>query len=174
VVETLREPFFFSRQAEEAPDEASFYDNPVFDANDGRFYGKWNRNRIISAQSIDGVPKLTDVQREAMEVFDATLRRPDLMFTMFLEPGDMQILSNFTTLHSRTTFVDHQDEAQRRLLYRLWITPPDAPELPSSWKPLFRSVRAHTVRGGIIGNRYDDRCRAFDARQATEHQMALD
>jgi hypothetical protein len=174
VVETLREPFFFSRQAEEAPDEAPFYDNPVFDTNDGRFYGKWNRNRIMSAQSIDGVPKLTDGQREAMEVIDATLRRPDLMFTMFLDPGDMQILSNFTTLHSRTTFVDQEDEAQRRLLYRLWITPPDAPELPPSWKPLFRSVRARTVRGGIIGHNHDDRCRAFDARQAAEHHMLLD
>ncbi len=35
------------RQAEEAPDEAPFYDNPVFDAHDGRFFGKWNRNRIL-------------------------------------------------------------------------------------------------------------------------------
>lgn len=174
IAEVLYEPFSFSRQAEEAPDEAPFYTNPVFDALDGRFFGKWNRNRILGAQNISGVPPLTKRQRDAMEAMDATLRRSDLMHTMFLQPGDMQILSNFTMLHSRTTFVDHDDLAQKRLLFRLWITPPDAPELPQSWMPLFRSVRARTVRGGIIGHHYDDRCRAFDARQAADHNMLLE
>ena len=174
IAEILYEPFFFSRQAEEAPDEAPFYANPIFDTLDGRFFGKWNRNRINSAQNIDGVPPLTTRQREAMDVMDSVLRRQDLMFTMFLQPGDMQILSNFTTLHSRTDFVDHELNEHQRLLFRLWITPPDAPQLPNSWKPLFRSVRARTVRGGILGHSYDDTCRAFDARQAADHGMLLD
>lgn len=166
--EVLYEPFFFSRQAEEAPDEPPFYTNPVFDSLDGRFFGKWNRNRINSAQNIEGIPPLTARQREAMDVMDEMLRRPDVMFTTYLEPGDMQILSNFTTLHSRTDFVDHESTEHKRLLFRLWLTPPDAPELPESWRPLFRSVSAHTVRGGILGHNYDETCRAFDARQAAD------
>ena len=174
VAELLYEPFFFSRQAEEAPDEAPFYANPVFDTLDGRFFGKWNRNRINSAQNIDGVPPLTTRQREAMDAMDEILRRRDVMFTTFLQPGDMQILSNFTTLHSRTDFVDHESTELKRLLFRLWLTPPDAPQLPDSWKPLFRSVRARTVRGGILGHHYDDTCRAFDAQQAADHGLLLD
>ncbi len=174
IAEVLYEPFFFSRQAEEAPDEAPFYANPVFDTLDGRFFGKWNRNRINSAQKIDGVPALAPHQRDAMDVMDDMLRRPDVMFTMFLQPGDMQILSNFTTLHSRTNFLDHESTEQKRLLFRLWLTPPDAPQLPASWKPLFRSVRARTVRGGILGHSYNERCRAFDARQAADHGMLLE
>lgn len=174
VAELLYESFFFSRQAEEAPDEAPFYENPVFDTLDGRFFGKWNRNRINSAQNIDGVPPLTTRQREAMNAMDEMLRRRDVMFTTFLQPGDMQILSNFTTMHSRTDFVDHESTELKRLLFRLWLTPPDAPQLPDSWKPLFRSVRARTVRGGILGHHYNDTCRAFDARQAADHGLLLD
>ena len=101
IAEILDQPFYFSRQAEEAPDEAAFYPNPVFDMQDGVFCSKWNRNRINSAQKIAGVPQLTPRQREAMDVMDDTLRRPDLMYEMFLQPGDMQILSNHTMLHSR-------------------------------------------------------------------------
>ena len=174
LAEVLYEPFFFSRQAEEAPDEAPFYANPVFDTLDGRFFGKWNRNRINSAQKIEGVTPLTTRQREAMDVMDDVLRRPDVMYPMFLQPGDMQILSNFTTLHSRTDFVDHESNERKRLLFRLWLTPPDAPQLPGSWEPLFRSVRASTVRGGILGHHYDENCRAFDAQQAADHGMLLD
>jgi hypothetical protein len=174
VAETLYEPFCFSRQAEEAPDEAAFYTNPVFDVVGESFFGKWNRNRIISAQNIAGVPPLNDQQLEAMAVMDETLRRPDVMHSFVLEPGDAQILSSFTTLHSRTTFVDHETADRKRLLFRLWLTPPDAPQLPDSWKPLFRSVEERTVRGGIVGHHYDDACRSFDARQAAEHSMFLD
>jgi hypothetical protein len=174
LAEVLYEPFFFSRQAEEAPDEEPFYANPVFDVHGGAFFGKWNRNRINTAQKLEGVPKLSALQREAMDVMDETLRRPDVMYTMFLEPGDVQILSNFTTLHSRTEFIDHEAPEEKRVLFRLWLTPPDAPSLPPSWKPLFRSVRERTVRGGIIGQNYNDACRAFDACQAAEHSMFVE
>jgi hypothetical protein len=173
ISEILDRPFYFSRQAEEAPDEAAFYPNPVFDALDGVFCSKWNRNRINSAQNMEGVPRLSAKQREAMDVMDETLRRPDLMYTMFLQPGDMQILSNHTMLHSRTEFEDYEAEEDKRVLYRLWLVPADAPRLPESWRPFFRNVEARTVRGGIRGHAYDDRCRAFDARQAADHGMRV-
>jgi hypothetical protein len=173
IAEILDRPFYFSRQAEEAPDEAAFYPNPVFDALDGVFCSKWNRNRINSAQNMEGVPRLSAKQREAMDVMDETLRRPDLMYTMFLQPGDMQILSNHTMLHSRTEFEDYEAEEDKRVLYRLWLVPADAPRLPESWRPFFRNVEARTVRGGIRGHAYDDRCGAFDARQAADHGMRV-
>ena len=173
IAEILDQPFYFSRQAEEAPDETAFYPNPVFAAQDGVFCSKWNRNRINSAQKIDGVPQLTDKQREAMDAMDDMLRRPDLMYTMYLQPGDMQILSNHTMLHSRTEFEDYEIADQKRVLFRLWLTPADAPRLPESWRPFFRSVEARTVRAGIRGHAYDENCRAFEARQAADHGMQV-
>jgi hypothetical protein len=129
-------------------------------------YSKWNRNRVRSAQHLEGVPRLTAAQRAATDALDACLRRSDLMFTMVLEPGDVQLLDNHTMLHSRTAFVDADEPTRRRLLYRLWLAPPDGARLPESWRPFFRSIEPGTVRGGIRGHHHDARCHAFESRQA--------
>lgn len=173
VAEILYQPFHFSRQQEEAPDEAAYYPNPVFDMRDGVFCSKWNRNRINTAQKIAGVPQLSARQREAMDVLDGVLRRPDVMYSMWLQPGDMQILSNHTMLHSRTEFEDFAEPEKKRVLFRLWLAPPDGPDLPESWRPFFRSVAAGTVRGGILGHNHDATRRAFEARQAADLGMRL-
>ena len=76
-------------------------------------------------------------------------------------------------LHSRTEFEDYETPEQKRVLFRLWLTPADAPRLPESWRPFFRSVEARTVRAGIRGHAYDESCRAFEARQAADHGMQV-
>jgi hypothetical protein len=173
LLDVLHRPFHFSRQSEQAPDEAPFYPNPVYDEADGLLYGKWNRNRIQSAQRLDGVPPLTAAQREAMDALDQILRRSALMHTMQLEPGDMQILDNHVTLHSRTEFTDHAEPERKRLLFRLWLAPPDGRRLPESWRPAYRSVAPASVRGGIIGQSHDAACRAFEVRQAAALGMTV-
>jgi hypothetical protein len=104
-------------------------------------------------------------------MLDGVLRRPDLMYSMDLQPDDMQILNNHVMLHSRTHFEDHQDPARKRLLFRLWIAPPDSVRLPESWRPAYRSTEPETVRGGIIGQAYDAARQQFDRRQADELGM---
>jgi hypothetical protein len=169
----LHAPLYFSRQQEQAPDEPLFYANPVWDEASGILCSKWNRNRVISAQALEGVPALVPMQQEAMDSLDAILRRPDLMYRMYLRPGDMQMLNNHVTLHSRTEFVDHDDLAAKRCLFRLWLAPPDWPALPESWRPAYGSVEAGTVRGGIIGQAYDDTRREYERRQADELGMRM-
>jgi alpha-ketoglutarate-dependent taurine dioxygenase len=173
LTEVLHQPFYFSRQAEEAADEAPFYPNPVFDERDGLLFSKWNRNRLRSAQAIEGVPALTALQEEALHLLDEVLRRPSVMHSMYLRPGDMQILNNHVTLHSRTEFEDHEDPALKRCLFRLWLAPPGGVALPESWRPTYRAVEAGTVRGGIAGQSYDDARRAFEVRQAGDLGMIL-
>ena len=167
----LREPLYFSRQQEQAPHEAPFYANPVWDEAAGVLCSKWNRNRVISAQAIDGVPQLTFAQTEAMSLLDEILRRPDLMYATWLRPGDMQMLNNHVTLHSRTAFEDHDDPALKRCLFRLWLAPPDWPILPESWRPAYGAIEPRTVRGGIIGQSHDPVRQAFEQRQAAELGM---
>jgi hypothetical protein len=162
----LQEPIHFSRQGEQAPDEAPSYPHPLFDSVDGRLFSKWNRNRVTSAQKIAGVPQLTAQQWQALEAFDALVRRPDLAHTMWLEPGDLQIINSHVTLHSRTAFTDHADPAQKRLLFRLWLAPADGERLPESWRVLYRSVEPRSVRGGIIGRQHDAPRKAYEQRQA--------
>lgn len=174
LAEVAQSDFYFSRQNEEAHDEAPYYGQPLFDEADGRLFCKWNRNRVNSAQNIDGVPKLTDAQRETMDALDEILQRPDLMFTMFMEPGDLQIMNNHVLLHSRTDFEDFQEPERKRLLCRLWLAPPDSVRLPESWRDAYKSIEPGSVRGGFIGHNYDDARRAFDRRQAESLGMTVD
>ena len=171
LAELLHQPYFFSRQAEQAPHEAPYYPNPIFDQASGVLCSKWNRNRLRSAQAIDGVPQLTALQHEAVDMLDEILRRPDLMYSMYLRPGDMQILNNHVTLHSRTEFVDHDEPELKRTLFRLWLAPPQWPTLPESWRPAYGAVEADTVRGGILGQAYDETRRAYEVRQAADLGM---
>jgi hypothetical protein len=166
LAEYLRVPIHFSRQGEEAPDEAPSYPHPIFDERGGRLFSKWNWNRVTSAQKLPGVPQLSAEHRRALETFDQLVRRADLAHTMWLEPGDLQIINSHVTLHSRTDFIDHEVEAQKRLLYRLWLAPPDGDHLPESWRVLYRAVEPGTVRGGIIGQHHDAARKAYERVQA--------
>ncbi len=166
LAETARNNFYFSRNEEEAVDESPYYVQPLFDFQDGRLFAKWNRNRVRNAQSLDGVPKLNNAQSTCADLLDNIVSRKKLMFTMWLEPGDLQFINNHIMLHSRTTFEDYKEPERKRLLFRLWIAPPNSVRLPKSWADYFRSVEPGTVRGGIRGQNYDATCESFDERQS--------
>ncbi|MEK9671888.1 MAG: TauD/TfdA family dioxygenase [Rhodospirillaceae bacterium] len=173
LAEVALQDFCFSRNQEQAPDENPFYAQPLYDFADGRIFGKWNRNRVRTAQDLDGVPPLTDAQKECTDLLDEILRRPDVMYTMWLEPGDLQFMNNHVMLHSRTTFEDYEEEDRKRLLFRLWMAPPFSVPLPETWGDYFRSIKPGTVRGGIRGHQHDDVCRAFERRQAGDLGMPI-
>lgn len=164
--QALTTDYTFSRNGEQSEGEAPWYAAPVCTTREGRVFCKWNRNRIQNAQKLEGAPQLTRLQREAMEYFDRVLRRPENMFCMHLEPGDLQILCNQTMLHSRTGFEDHADDDRKRTLYRLWLARPDSRRLPDSWAVFYGTAEPGTVRGGMKGHHYDEARRSFDARQA--------
>lgn len=173
LLEWLHRPVAFSRQGEAAPDEGPFVVQPIFDEADEKAFSRWNWNRVNSAQKLPGVPQLAPQHREALDRFDEIVRRPDLAYSMWLQPGEVQIVNSHLTFHSRTEFVDHEDPAQKRLLFRLWLAPPDSERLPQSWRDLYRSVEPGSVRGGIRGHNYDDARRAFEERQASDLGMKM-
>ncbi len=169
----LHQPIHFSRQGEQALDEAPSYPHPIFDTVNGQLFSKWNRNRVTSAQQLEGVPALSIRHRASLAAFDALVRRRDLAHTLWLEPGDLQIINSHVTLHSRTDFRDHDNPTQKRLLFRLWLAPADGGQLPESWRVLYRSVGPKTVRGGIIGQQHDAARLAYEQRQAATLGMRL-
>jgi hypothetical protein len=173
LMDYLHEPVHFSRQQEQAPDEPPSYPHPIFDQVEGKLFSKWNRNRVSSAQKIEGVPQIAPRHREALEEFDRVVRRPELAYTMYLEPGDMQLVNSHVTVHSRTDFVDHRSAAEKRLLWRLWLSTPQGERLPESWRVLYRAVEPATVRGGIRGQQYDEERQQYERTQADAVGMTL-
>lgn len=53
------------------------------------------------------VPRLTQDQKDAIQLFDELAASPELAMTGRLEPGDIQLLNNHTILHARSAFTDH-------------------------------------------------------------------
>ena len=173
LVEVLYAPFVFSRQGEQAPEEAPYYESPVFSVRDGRFACRHLLSHIRGAQqNFPELARLTPIQLEALAYFDRTLGREDLCFHTYLQPGDMQFVNNYVVLHSRTEFEDFPEPARKRHLLRLWLALPTAQALATSWAAGYKDTEARSVRGGFRGVRITDEVMNFEHRLAQEHGMA--
>tara|TARA_Y100001934_G_scaffold44278_1_gene53420 strand:+ start:453 stop:1541 length:1089 start_codon:yes stop_codon:yes gene_type:complete len=174
LVEAVQEElFYFSRQQEEAADEGPFYGQKLFEKCEGLVFGKWNWNRLRTAQDIDGVPEYSEKQIEILKSLGEIIQRSTHLHTMYLKPGDLQIMNNNTVFHSRSAYEDFEEADKKRLLYRLWISPVRSPRLPESWKDFYRETRPNMVRGGIRGHQFDELCQEFDDRHAQMRGMLL-
>ncbi|WP_445158400.1 TauD/TfdA family dioxygenase [Halomonas sp. E14] len=168
----LRKPFYFSLQGAGSDDEPNVYPCPLFGEAQGYPAFRTNRKNITAAQEyFDDVPRLEQDQIEALDWLDEKLKDPRYCFSMNIEKGDIQLLNNFTVVHSRTDFEDHEDEARKRHLLRLWMSIPGSQPLPESWKAAFKDTRAGAVRGGNRGKHITADFLAYERRQARYHQM---
>ena len=86
-----------------------------------RLFVRYIRPVIEASQRHADAPRLTDLQVEAMDAYDALIDDPDNQVEMALQPGDIQFVNNFTVVHGRTAYEDHADPALRRFLWRLWL-----------------------------------------------------
>ncbi len=123
------------------------YALPIFGLREGHFTSHFSLTYIEAAQTVDGVPKLTDAQQEAIDQLLAIAQ--ELAFEMVLEPGDIQFLNSHVTYHGRTPFEDDKGAGCERLLMRLWLAMPNSRPLPHDHEVLWRNVEVGAVRGGI-------------------------
>ncbi len=96
---------------------------PVFAHVDGELSIRYVRQSIKTAYAKMG-RSFTREETEVLDYLDALTMREDLHLPMQLQEGDMQFANNYTVLHSRTGYVDHDDPARRRHLLRLWLKVP--------------------------------------------------
>ncbi|MGB6104314.1 MAG: TauD/TfdA family dioxygenase [Pusillimonas sp.] len=175
LLEVLYQPFTFSRQGEEAPEEAPHYQAPVFGMEQGRFMCRHIRNHINSAQmAFPEIPRLTEKQIEALDELDAILASPELCFSMEFQPGDMQFINNHIVLHARTEYEDHEESEKKRLLFRLWMSHAGSQPLPPIFADGYKDQHAGAVRGGVRGINNTPEIRAFEEGMAKYHGMRFE
>ena len=146
LVETLFGDFHRYSPGDEVGVAAGSYVLPVFGLRDGYFTSHFSRTYIEQAQTVPGVPKLTERQLEAVDMLMALAE--ELSFEMPLAPGDIQFLNNHVTYHGRSAFEDDAAQGEDRLLFRLWLSMPNSRPLPESHKVLWGAVDAGALRGG--------------------------
>lgn len=133
-----------------------------------------NRKNIVAAQrDFDDVPRLSTLQTAALDLLDETMMDPRFCFSMSLERGDLQLLNNYVTIHSRTGFEDYEEPDMKRHLLRLWLSIPNAQPLPENWLEYFGDIRAGAVRGGLRGSARSQAFEAYEKRQAALMGMSL-
>ncbi len=144
----LLQPLATDRRGEVSPGQPPFFMVPVLNWFAGRLSGLYHRAYIESAQRFADAPRLSPLQREALDLFDQLCNRPALHFLMTLERGDIQLVHNHVLLHDRTAFLDWPEPQRRRHLLRLWLAPTDARPLPPVYAQRYGSV-VPGARGGV-------------------------
>jgi hypothetical protein len=149
LLSVLMQPIETDRRGE-VPDGCKPYFNiPVFNYHDGLVSAIYQRQYIESARRFPGVPPLTPLQIEALDLLDELANDPKLNLTMELEPGDIQLVHNHTILHDRTAFEDYPEPERKRHLLRLWLAPLGAGPLPEVYAERFGSTTPGD-RGGVV------------------------
>ncbi len=125
--------FFYDYRGEEPPGQPPVYHNAVFG-----HYGGEIICRYFLRQFADSAPgklglTLSPVQVEALDAFEAIALQEDNHVSMRLEPGDLQLVDDNTTVHRRSAYDDPgvTDDGSRRHLLRLWINVHDGREFPA-------------------------------------------
>ena len=122
LVAALYEPFPFDRNGEERPGEPPCFSIPLCRDADGflrTFYIGWY---IRDSQRHASAPRLTQAQREVIDLIDEIASDPAFSLEMDFRAGDIQWLKNSVILHARTEFEDFPEPARKRHLLRLWLT----------------------------------------------------
>lgn len=101
---------------------------PIFSYHQNKLSCRYMRAYIELGHEHMGVP-ISQVQKEALDLFDSFIHDPELRLDMMLEAGDIQFCNNYTVMHSRTGFEDFEELEKRRKLLRLWLKMPNAREL---------------------------------------------
>lgn len=155
----LMNPTYRTRWGEVGSDRPPWISVPVFNRHGGPLGGDsddtpgvvttYVRSAIRKAQLKPEVPRLTEIQIEAMDKFDALAEDPTFHLDMEFQPGDIQTVNNHWTLHSRTGYEDFDVPAERRHLMRLWLACDDGPPFPPAMTKDFEGLSRNGRPNGI-------------------------
>src|SRR5215510_9752884 len=149
LLSVLLEPIETDRRGEVPEGGKPYFNIPVFNYHDSLVSAIYQRQYIESARRFPGVPPLTPLQIEALDLLDELANDPNLNLMMELRPGDIQLVHNHTILHDRTAFEDYPEPERKRHLLRLWLAPSGARPLPDVYAERFGSVTPGR-RGGVV------------------------
>lgn len=142
-------PYYHVREGE-AGGKQQFYAMPVFGMRDGRFTSQYSRTFVENAQHLPDVPKLTDAQNAALDLWAEVCE--ELCYSMDMRAGDVQLLNNHVVYHARSTYEDDPAPGRDRFLMRLWLSMPNSRPLPAGFEVLWGSTQSGALRGGIAQN----------------------
>ena len=129
LIETLQEDFHFDTR-EQHFDGRKIQSVPIFNFHAGKLSALYKRSYILSGQRFDDVPRLSDEQNAAIALIEKITRDESNQLTFSMQAGDIQLGNNYSILHSRTAYVDHERPEDKRHLLRTWLSLENGRPLP--------------------------------------------
>ncbi len=149
LVAELIKPIWRDRRGEIPEGAKPYYQIPVFSFEQGYFTCNWQGGYIRSAQRFEELPRHTGLLLEALDMFAALAR--ERCFAMDFRQGDIQLLHNHVTIHSRTEYVDFAEPEKKRHLLRLWLATPGGRPLSSAFMNRYgNNMLGKRPAGGVI------------------------
>jgi hypothetical protein len=149
LAEALTRPVCRTRWGEAGPDRKPWMEVPVFNLHSQGVVTTYVRSSVRKAQLMPEVPRLSEVQNEAMDLLDTLAGDPAFHLDMDFRPGDVQILNNHWIMHSRTAYEDAEDWDDKRHLLRLWLACADGPTFPPAMSENFEGLTKNGRPNGI-------------------------
>lgn len=150
LVKVLERPFWYDRKGEVPKGKDPYYPMPVVHRHAGHVTVIYGRDFITAAQArFPDLPRLTDDQIEALDLFDALTESDEFRLDMDFRPGDVQLLHNHQILHARTDYEDWPEPERKRHLIRLWLSAHDPRPLPPAFEERYGPIVEDRPRGGI-------------------------
>ena len=139
--------FPYHRRGEEAADAPCItpYDIPVFSVTGGEMSIFMVRD-IMNAAFRHLKRPFTQEEMEAIDLYRDTAKR--LQFETRLEAGEATFLNNYTVMHARSEFIDHDEPDRKRLMLRLWL------DAGRKQRPVTRHIHIYENKGGRSGIDY--------------------
>ena len=124
-IDELCQGYFYHMRGEQpiGQREVSEHRVPVFSYHAGKLSSRYTRNSILHGANALG-QSLTERQRLPLDLIDRLAE--EFCLTMKFQRGDIQIVSNYSVLHSRDEFIDFDELDRKRDLLRLWLNIPNA------------------------------------------------
>ena len=136
--------FYRGRNGEIPPEEKEWVREPTFSFEGGRLSTRAPSAPVLKAQQLPDVPKLTDAQKDAIDLFmDLAL---EFSLDIDFVPGDISFVMNHVVLHSRTEFEDWPESERRRHILRLWLANGERP----LQEDVARAMRGVMVAGMVL------------------------
>jgi Taurine catabolism dioxygenase TauD, TfdA family len=148
VLDQLYRGFYHDLRGEEAKGsglKVTPHRIPVYSALGGVLSCNFNSKTVEMGAAKLGTP-MPPREREALQAVLALATDPAFSVEMRLETGDLQLVNNYTVLHSRTGWKDPPGEpARRRLMLRLWLKSFAARPLAPNFAGGYVTGAAHDV-----------------------------
>jgi hypothetical protein len=145
----LYKPIYMDRRGEVPPGKKPWFGMPLFSWHRNLFTGYSPvRQYIDSLARFLDAPRMSNAQREALELYYAICEDGAFCLRLHFEPGDIQFLQNHVVFHSRTAYVD-RPRPERRHLMRIWLSLPDGRRLPPALAEKWINIEVGTRRGGV-------------------------